>query len=184
MKDKDQFGREGLTMTPEQAAFLLGIQLPTARSESAITVRVLRSVPAGHDSYRPHPNSRSTLELVWHIASVDLWFLDGFIAGNFAMEDDSMPADFSSSADITAWYEEEIGPKLDAVAKLPAEFWATPLPFFGIYNHPAVIYLQFMLLHGSHHRGQLSAYLRPMGAKVPSVYGGSFDEPMESPGTK
>jgi uncharacterized damage-inducible protein DinB len=180
MKGKEQSAEQGSPMTPDQAAFLLAIQLPTVRKESEITARVLKSVPSGHDSYRPHPNSRSTLELVWHIASVDLWFLDGFIAGNFAMEDDSMPADFSNSADVTAWYEEEIGSKLDAVAKLPLEFWATPLPFFGIYDYPAVIYLQFMLLHGSHHRGQLSAYLRPMGGKVPNVYGGSFDEPMES----
>ncbi len=27
-----------------------------------------------------------------------------------------------------------------------------------------------------HHRGQLSTYLRPMGAKVPSIYGKSGDE--------
>ena len=26
-----------------------------------------------------------------------------------------------------------------------------------------------------HHRGQLSTYLRPMGAKVPSIYGASGD---------
>ncbi len=26
-----------------------------------------------------------------------------------------------------------------------------------------------------HHRGQLSTYLRPMGAKVPSIYGSSGD---------
>jgi uncharacterized damage-inducible protein DinB len=42
-----------------------------------------------------------------------------------------------------------------------------------------VIYLQFMLHHTIHHRGQLCAYLRPMGGKVPNIYGGSFDEPME-----
>lgn len=28
-----------------------------------------------------------------------------------------------------------------------------------------------------HHRGQLSTYLRPMGAKVPSIYGPSADDP-------
>jgi len=28
-----------------------------------------------------------------------------------------------------------------------------------------------------HHRGQLSAYLRPMGAKVPSICGPSADDP-------
>ena len=30
--------------------------------------------------------------------------------------------------------------------------------------------------HMVHHRGQLATYLRPMGGKVPSMYGGSFDE--------
>ena len=28
-----------------------------------------------------------------------------------------------------------------------------------------------------HHRGQLSTYIRPMGGKVPSIYGPSADEP-------
>ena len=30
-------------------------------------------------------------------------------------------------------------------------------------------------VHGIHHRGQLAVYLRPMGAKVPSIYGESYD---------
>ena len=28
-----------------------------------------------------------------------------------------------------------------------------------------------------HHRGQITTYLRPMGAKVPQIYGPSGDEP-------
>lgn len=165
-------------MTPEQAAFLLPIFVATLRKEYPTTLRVLKAVPADKGDYRPAPNSRSALELSWHLASADIWFLDGFLAGEFEMEDDTMPADFSSAADIAATYEEDMPAKLDKVEKLPAEFWAAPLPFFGIYNLPAVMYLQFMLNHSIHHRGQLSAYLRPMGAKVPNVYGGSFDEPM------
>jgi uncharacterized damage-inducible protein DinB len=31
------------------------------------------------------------------------------------------------------------------------------------------------LNHSIHHRGQLSMYLRPIGAKVPSIYGESYD---------
>lgn len=166
-------------MTPDQAKFLLEFFLPSVRREAATTLRVIQAVPPGHETYRPHPNSRSTLELVWHIAGVDIWFLDGFLAGNFAMEDDTMPAEFSMAADIALWYEDNFNPKLDKVAQLPAAFWATSLPFFGIYNHPAVVYLQFMLHHTIHHRGQLCAYLRPIGGKVPNIYGGSFDEPME-----
>jgi len=165
-------------MTPDQASFLLNFFTPSLRKEYETTLRVLHAVPAGRGSYRPHPNSRSSLELVWHIASADIWFLDGFLAGKFDMEDDTMPADFSKAEEIAMWYEENYNAKLDKALKLPPSFWATPLPFFGIFNHPAVVYLQFMLSHTIHHRGQLCAYLRPMGAKVPNIYGGSFDEPM------
>lgn len=168
-------------MTPEQAAFLLNVFLPAVRKETLTTKRVLGAVPPEKCQYRPHENSRSALELAWHIACVDVWFLDGFLKGDFVMEDDNMPGDFKDSTDVIAWYEDNFPPKLEEVAQLHPDFWATPLPFFGIYNHPAVMYLQFMLFHTIHHRGQLTAYLRPMGAKVPNIYGGSFDEPMEFP---
>jgi uncharacterized damage-inducible protein DinB len=168
-------------MTPEQAAFLLNIFLPAIRKESLTTKRVLGAVPPKKCQYRPHENSRSALELAWHIASADVWFLDGFLKGEFAMEDDNMPGDFKDSTDVVAWFEDSFPPKLEEVAKLTPDFWATPLEFFGIYNHPAVMYLQFLLFHSIHHRGQLTAYLRQMGAKVPNIYGGSFDEPMEFP---
>jgi uncharacterized damage-inducible protein DinB len=42
------------------------------------------------------------------------------------------------------------------------------------------MYLNLSLKHSVHHRGQLSAYLRPMGAKVPSIYGPSADEPLQA----
>jgi uncharacterized damage-inducible protein DinB len=32
-----------------------------------------------------------------------------------------------------------------------------------------------LMLDAIHHRGQLSTYLRPMGGKVPSIYGPSAD---------
>jgi uncharacterized damage-inducible protein DinB len=50
---------------------------------------------------------------------------------------------------------------------------------FGRTAYPAVTYLSALLVHTAHHRGQLSAYLRAMGARVPSIYGGSADEPFE-----
>ncbi len=37
-----------------------------------------------------------------------------------------------------------------------------------------------MLLDSIHHRRQLSTYLRPMGSKVPAIYGPSADD--EGPG--
>jgi len=40
--------------------------------------------------------------------------------------------------------------------------------------------LAFLNNHSIHHRGELATYLRPMGSKVPSIYGGSFDEPFQA----
>ena len=53
----------------------------------------------------------------------------------------------------------------------------TPVDFAGVFKMPAFFYLGFVNNHSVHHRGQLAAYLRPMGSKVPSIYGGSDDEP-------
>ena len=47
--------------------------------------------------------------------------------------------------------------------------------FRGIFQLPAVMYLQTAQVHSIHHRGQLTMYLGPMGAKVPAIYGESFD---------
>ena len=60
----------------------------------------------------------------------------------------------------------------------------TPVGFFGVFNLPAVFYLGFLNNHSIHHRGELATYLRPMGSKVPSIYGGSFDEPFRPPVAK
>jgi hypothetical protein len=43
-----------------------------------------------------------------------------------------------------------------------------------------VFYLGFLNNHSIHHRGELATYLRPMGSKVPAIYGGSFDEPFQA----
>lgn len=49
------------------------------------------------------------------------------------------------------------------------------LDFRGIFQRPAVSFLLFGLNHTIHHRGQLSSYLGCMGAKVPAIYGESYD---------
>src|SRR5579863_2310616 len=104
-----------LTMTPEQAAFLLTIFLPTLKKESQTTLRVLTAVPPDKGDYRPHPNSRSALELAWHLASADIWFLDGFLSGKFEMEDDTMPADICDMKDIVECYQDMFPSKLEQV---------------------------------------------------------------------
>ena len=167
-------------MTPEQAAFLADILLPHVQKEYATTRRVLKAVPPAKESYRPHPDSRSALELAWHIASSDVWFLDGFLTGKFEMEDDSMPADFGNTEDIVALYEDGFETKLPKLQTFRRNSGPRRALLRNLQLSDGAL-PQFMLLHTIHHRGQLVAYLRLMGAKVPNIYGGSFDEPMSPP---
>jgi uncharacterized damage-inducible protein DinB len=46
------------------------------------------------------------------------------------------------------------------------------------------MFLQFGLNHTIHHRGQLSTYLRPMGSKVPAIYGESYDSALAKTAAK
>jgi len=69
--------------------------------------------------------------------------------------------------------------KLHAV---DAKRWETPVPFMyqgqQVANEIGADNAWGFLLDMIHHRGQLTTYLRPMGAKVPQIYGPSADEPM------
>jgi len=52
--------------------------------------------------------------------------------------------------------------------------------FFGMMQQPAAWYIGMANNHSTHHRGQLAAYLRAMGSKVPPIYGDSADYPMQA----
>ena len=62
------------------------------------------------------------------------------------------------------------------VNAMTAEELLKPVDFFGMFNFPAAMYLNFLFGHSVHHRGELAVYLRPMGSKCPSIYGPSADE--------
>src|SRR5258708_36270398 len=82
-------------------------------------------------------------------------------------------------AELVAWYDTNFQREAARVGALSAEQLMTPVNFMGLFNFPVVFYLGFLNNHSIHHRGELATYLRPMGSKVPSIYGGSFDEPFQ-----
>jgi uncharacterized damage-inducible protein DinB len=162
-------------MTPEFAAGLCAMMLDGIQREAECTKRVLAAVPDDKSDYRPDPNARTARELAWHIANTDIQFLDGIADLNFSMESPEHKPE--TSADVVKWYDENMKRGLARVAAMSPEQLLTPIEFFGVFNLPAVAYLGFLNNHSIHHRGELATYLRPMGSKVPSIYGGSYDEP-------
>jgi uncharacterized damage-inducible protein DinB len=147
--------------------------------EAECTKKVIAAVPDAKSDYRPDPHARTAKELAWHIANSDIQFLDGIADLKFDMNTpDHKPG---TSAEVVAWYDENIKRGMERVGAMTAEQLMTPVEFFGVFNLPAAFYLGFLNNHSVHHRGELATYLRPMGSKVPSIYGGSYDEPFVPP---
>jgi uncharacterized damage-inducible protein DinB len=162
-------------MTPENATFLLhGVYLPTLKNESKLTRQILAAVPADKSDHRPDPISKSALELVRHIAASDTRFLETVINGQFSTAA-VIPEGLKTPAEIVAWYEQRYSADVEQLAKLSGEHLTKMVDFRGMFQRPAVMFLPIGLHHTIHHRGQLSSYLRCMGAKVPSIYGESYD---------
>jgi uncharacterized damage-inducible protein DinB len=62
---------------------------------------------------------------------------------------------------------------------MPPDELLRPVQFFR-GTRPAVYWLTVMNNHSVHHRGQLAAYLRAAGSKVPALFGRSADEDLVS----
>jgi uncharacterized damage-inducible protein DinB len=167
-----------MSVSHQEAKLVAGFILADYEHERATTRKVLEAVPAGQEAYSPDGRSMNALALSWHIASAEKFFFEGVISGAFNAGEPGVPESIRSAADVLAWYDSNLPAVLDAVKALPAETLTREIDFFGMFKAPALTFLSLMLRHSIHHRGQLSAYLRPMGAKVPGIYGPSGDAPI------
>jgi len=168
-------------MNADQAKFLTEYFANMLENEGKTTARVLTAVPDSGKDYKPDEKSRTAWDLTTHLALGDVWFLDSIINGKFEFDADGekqAASKFRNVNDVVEYYNREFPARLQQVRALPAEQLTKVVDFFGMMQMPNATYLGFANNHSIHHRGQLAAYLRAMGGKVPSIYGGSADEPM------
>src|SRR5262245_45507130 len=164
------------SLTADQSAFLLHtIGLPGLRAEHPLTSAVIAAIPADRADYRPHPDSRPAFELAWHIVSAEIKYIEAAASGVFPFDLKAVPVTVHSPSDILAWYQERFSPAIERLEKTTGDELLRMVDFYGIRKFPAITLIQIILNHTVHHRGQLSTYLRPMGVKVPSIYGPSYD---------
>jgi uncharacterized damage-inducible protein DinB len=162
-------------LTGEQAKLLLELELPTLLAERRITKAVIAAIPPDKVDYTPDPVTRSAIELAWHIVMAENRFLEAVAAGAFDLTPRPRPESVRTGAEVNAWYDERLPKNVERLKALSGDELAKPIPFRGLMKPPAVALLRIALSHSIHHRGQLSMYLRPMGAAVPSIYGESYD---------
>jgi uncharacterized damage-inducible protein DinB len=160
----------------EQAHFLLHeFYMPSLKNEHRITKGVIQAIPTDKGDYRPNDIAMSAIELAWHIASTESMFMNGVLNGAITPSGSTRPESIKTSADVLNWYEQTFAECFEQLGNMSDEQLVKIVDFRGIIQMSAVMYLSFLLHHSIHHRGQLSTYLRPMGAKVPVIYGESYD---------
>ncbi len=164
-----------MSLTADQAKAIANYTLADFENERAATKNVIGAIPAGQEKFKPSPKCREALELAWHLAGVDVWFLDSICAGSFNTPEPERPANVRTGKDVAAWYEANLPAALARARGLSGDHLAKTMDFFGKMQMPGAAFLTLMVKHSVHHRGQLSAYLRPMGGTVPSIYGPSGD---------
>jgi uncharacterized damage-inducible protein DinB len=150
--------------------------------EHAITMRVLRALPADQADLRPHPRCKTARELAFVFVVerglATLVFNDAFASG---MPPGGFPEPPATFNEVVTAFEKahiEFG---RVVRDTPEEKLFETVKFFTgpktLGDMTRMEFLWFILHDEIHHRGQLSIYLRMSGAKVPSIYGPTADEP-------
>ena len=165
-----------MPISPEHAIAVRDFLVPTIEKEQETTRKVILAVPPDRLQYAPDERSMKAADLAWHIVSAEHYFCTRVVKGEFDRPELKRPEELERPDQIVAWYDERRGSALDGIRRLTPDQCARELNFFDVFKLSGVGFLQFMLNHSVHHRGQLSAYLRPMGAKVPAIYGRSGDE--------
>jgi uncharacterized damage-inducible protein DinB len=153
--------------------------LDSYRRESATTLKILRAFPPEHAELRPHPTSNSAQQLAWTFA------IENTLIGAALRNELRMPPAFppmpSSWDECVDAYAQGVDHVTALLTSARDEDMSDMVPFMTgprQFGDVSKLFLCTLMLNDSiHHRGQLSVYLRMSGAKVPSIYGPSRDEP-------
>jgi uncharacterized damage-inducible protein DinB len=146
-------------------------------AEKPAFIRVMKAVPPDEAAYRPHPRSTSAGDLVWLFA-IELEDACELVDRG---EVSYVPRPAPAVPESISAYEKHAAALETRLAKLDDAAWDRKARFLAdgkVEWETSLGEMLFgFLFDAIHHRGQLSSYLRPMGAKVPSIYGPSADDP-------
>lgn len=145
--------------------------------EAGITQSVLEQLRQAHSDFRPHPKAPTAGALFWTIIRGLMIRLDIVRT----KEADGPPENpYPSYEEMLSSYR-ELSRQLEAeLATIDQSNWEARAEFRNggktALDWPIRDILWLFHFDVIHHRGQLTTYLRPMGGKVPSIYGRSGDD--------
>jgi uncharacterized damage-inducible protein DinB len=137
---------------------------------------VLEATPGDRLDYRPHERSRSAHQLVAHLIGHELDLVELAETGDIHHR---LEVPFTRIEEAVQIYREAHEALQATLGGLDEAAWNATGKFMlqehVLMEMPRQGLAWMLMLDAIHHRGQLSVYLRPMGGKVPGIYGPSAD---------
>ena len=146
--------------------------------------RVLEQAPVGKYDWKPHEKSMAFGYLANLVATMPMW-----LGMQISRDDlDVAPTNGGSMEQKRLETSQELVEALDkaavaarsALEKTTDEHLQTNWKLLArgqvVMEAPRFEMIQDTINHWAHHRGQMTVYLRLMGAKVPAIYGPSADD--------
>ena len=150
--------------------------------EAATTRRILQNVPTSRLDFRPHDKSSTLGGLALHVAQLPSW--GAMVLTRTELDLAQVPAagECTSVDAVLAAFDGSVEAFRAALTGYdPArlgDVWTLRFGTHVILALPRSAVLRSLVFnHLIHHRGQLTVYLRLVGAAVPSSYGPTADEP-------
>ena len=146
--------------------------------------KALEQVPDGKYDWKPHEKSMIFGYLADMVATIPMWItmeinqdeLDVAPAEGKGMKQEKKE---TSEALLKALDDAAAGARA-ALEKTTDEHLRTNWKLLAgghvVMEEPRYVMIQDTISHWSHHRGQMTVYLRLMGQKVPAIFGPSADE--------
>ena len=146
--------------------------------------RTLEQIPDDRYDWKPHDRSMIFGYLAEIVANIPSWVameinqdeLDLKPAGGSTMKKPPM----HTSAEYLALHDKAVADARAALTKTTDDHLMTPWRLLvagnTVLEAPRHVMIRDTINHLAHHRGQMTVYLRLMGAKVPALYGPSADD--------
>jgi uncharacterized damage-inducible protein DinB len=146
------------------------------KAERKAFVEVLRALPGDKLDYKPTERNSSAGDIAWFLV-LELRTLND-LAKNFEHQWEQPPNPKSVDAIVNA-YQEAADEMESHLSSMDDAKWEKECRMFYkgklMKTAPLGETLWDFFFDAIHHRGQLTAYLRPMGGRVPSTYGPTAD---------
>lgn len=144
--------------------------------------KAVEKIPKSKYTYKHDKKSRTTMELLANTFGSESSMIPHFLKEG-KLDFMSWPkAKWQTPAGVRKEFMKNMNEVLELAKKMPEKKWQSKADMYmGAHlewSDPRGKIAWEFLLDLIHHRGQLSTHLRPMGGKVPSIYGPSADSRM------